>query len=99
MAQEQEGIKAGFSVKSLIDNGWVINQDDPIFVLEKPIENRNPINDNPEDTGIKLVVHRMNNSHTFAVLFPNGAMLNFVADSIEQLNDFEKKILYYDCEY
>lgn len=84
----------------LLAGGWVeLNETPRIFYMEKPIENRNPINSDPDDTDIKLVIHGLYNQQTFAVIFPNGAMLNFVANSMEELNHFENSIWFYDCEY
>jgi hypothetical protein len=69
------------------------------YLYEKKLPNRNPINSDPNDTDITLVIHSMENAPRPAVLLPNGAMLNFVANSIEELKRFESQIDYYDCEY
>lgn len=83
----------------LIENGWIQLDDSPGFILEKPIENRNPINNTPDDTDIRLVLHVLLNTPQFAILLPGGGLLNFVANSIEELIEFENKINYYDCPY
>jgi hypothetical protein len=90
--------KANITKEQMLADGWK-EMDDEVFILEKEIENRNPLNNDPEDTDIKLVVHGMYNCWTFAVLFPSGAMLNFVANSMKDLNKFESMLNFYDCEY
>lgn len=90
--------KASITKEQLLADGWK-ETDDKVFILEKEIENRNPINSDPEDTDIKLVIHGMYNQWTFAVLFPSGAMLNFVANSMRDLKKFESMLWFYDCEY
>ena len=86
--------------EKMIADGWIKSKEQPAIVLfEKPIENINPINDDPEDTSIKLIVHGYYNSWTFAVLFPDGGMLNFVANTMAELQDFEKRLTFYDCPY
>ncbi len=90
--------KADISAQQMEADGWV-KTGDPLFLYEKKIENRNPINNDPEDTDIKLIVHGMFNQWTFAVLFPSGAMLNFVANSMKDLKKFESMLWFYDCEY
>jgi len=88
---------AKITKEQMIADGWVETKETPaIFLMEKQIPNRNPINDDPEDTDIKLVVHGFYNTWTFAVLFPSGAMLNFVANSIKALKQFENSLNFYD---
>ena len=82
----------------LLENGWV-KTDDPIVIFEKKIENRNPINSDPEDTDLKLIVHGYFGGWMFALFFPNGAMLNIMVKDIDELNAFENMIGFYDCEY
>lgn len=79
----------------LIENGWIEKGNDPSCFAEKPIENRNPLNAS-EDSDIKLIVHGMYNQNTFAVLLPDGGLLNFVANSLEELKQFENAIKFYD---
>lgn len=81
---------------NLLKNGWIEGED---FYMEKPIANVNPINADPEDTGIKLILHSLYNGAQFAIAFPNGALLNFNVGSIEELNAFENRISFYDSEY
>ena len=86
--------------EKMIADGWIKSKEEPPVILyRKPIENINPINSDPEDTSIELIVHGFYNEWTFAVLFPSGAMLNFVANTMKELKDFERMILFYDCEY
>lgn len=98
MAEEKK--YAAITPEEMLADGWIKSKEEPAVILfEKPIENRNPINSTPEDTDIKLIVHGFYNTWTFAVLFPNGAMLNFVANSMKELQDFENRLMFYDCEY
>lgn len=90
--------KAEFTKEDLIKNGWVEIKDDVVY-MEKLIPNRNPLNATPEDTDIKLIIHGYMGGQSFAVLFPDGGMLNFVANSIKDLNKFESMINFYDCPY
>jgi hypothetical protein len=85
---------ADLKLDQLLADGWV-KTEDPVFPFEKKIENTNPLN-NSEDSDIKLVIHGMYNSTNFAVLLPDGGMLNFVANSLQELHEFEKKIMFYD---
>jgi hypothetical protein len=79
----------------LMADGW-IKTADGVVIFEKPIPNRNPINNTPEDIDIKLIIHGYYNTWTFAILLPDGGMLNFVANSMKQLKEFENKINFYD---
>lgn len=93
-------MKCTITKELLAADGWTINKDsDPSHFAYKKIPNRNPINSDPDDTDIKLVLHGMYNSTTFAVEFPSGALLNFVANSMVELKAFENAITFYDCEY
>jgi len=62
---------------------------------EKPITNRNPLNCS-EDSDIKLITHNYFNIPMFAVLLPDGGMLNFVANSMKALKQFENSLNFYD---
>lgn len=92
------------NVEALKADGWEVyenceHQDVHFPVLaEKKIENRNPINTGV-DTNISLVIHRLFNTNTFAVLLPDGGMLNFVANSMQELHNFERAIAFYDPVY
>ena len=100
MSTQKEVKKAAITEEEMIADGWIKSTEQPaIFLFEKPIENRNPLNNDPDDTDIKLVLHGMYNCWTFAVLFPSGAMLNFVANSMKDLRKFESMLDFYDCEY
>lgn len=90
--------KVVFTTEWMLENGWV-KTNDPISNFEKELPNNNPINTDPEDTGIKLIVHSTFNKAQFAILLPDGGMLNFTANSIEELQAFEKAIDFYDCPY
>jgi hypothetical protein len=89
---------SSITLDQLLADGWV-KTDDKVFPLEKSIENTNPINDDDDDTGIKLVLHSMYNSQNFAVLFPDGGLLNFNVGSMKALKQFENAIVFYDCPY
>ena len=80
--------------KLLLADGWV-ETSDPVWYAEKKIENRNPLNQS-EDSDIKFVIHGMYNDQTFAVLLPDGGMLNFNPGSIAELRAFENAIVFYD---
>jgi len=86
--------KADISAQQMIEDGW-IKTNDSVFIFEKKFENINPIN-NSEDSNIKFVVHGMYNCWTFALQLPDGGLLNFVANSMKELKDFEERILFYD---
>jgi hypothetical protein len=86
------------SVDELKADNWVINTPAAgpgVILAEKKIENRNPLNAS-SDSDIKLVIHRLFNTHTFAILLPDGGMINFVANSMEELHTFERAINFYD---
>lgn len=86
--------KAAITEVEMLKDGWV-KTDDRVFLFKKKIPNRNPINDS-EDSEIELVVHGMYNCWTFAIVLPDGGMLNFVANSMKELKDFENRINFYD---
>jgi hypothetical protein len=90
-------IKSDITKELLLADGWV-EKSDPLLFAEKRIENRNPLNAS-EDTDIKLVLHGMYNDQTFAVLFPDGGMLNFSPGSMKELQAFEKAIGFYDSTF
>jgi len=66
--------------------------------MEKALENNNPINDD-EDSDITLVLHRSFNVKMFAVQLGECGMLNFKADTISELKDFESKLLFFDPNF
>ena len=82
----------------LSEDGWVYSDGQVIF-MEKEIPNRNPINNAKDETGISLVLHGLYNSSTFAVSFPDGGMLNFAANSMEDLKKFEQMLNFYDPNF
>lgn len=82
------------SADALLANGWTQTGEHDI-IARKKIENRNPLNAS-EDSDIELVVHGMYNSQTFALLLPDGGMLNFVVNNMKELQAFEKAIDFYD---
>lgn len=86
--------KPVFTSDQLIEYGFVKTNDE-IMPFKKDIENKNPLNAS-EDSNISLVIHTLFNKPTFAVLLPDGGMLNVAINSIEELRDFEKKITFYD---
>ena len=78
----------------LLADGWA-ETEDPIWPVQKKLENLNPLN-NSEDSDIKLVVHRMYNTDQFAILLPDGGLLNFSPASMEELKAFETMVSFYD---
>lgn len=92
----EEKVYASITPELLLNDGWVKSEEEhSIYPYSKVLENINPLNDS-EDSDIKLVLHGMYNTWTFAVLLPDGGMLNFVANSMEELKGFEEKISFYD---
>lgn len=88
------------TIELLLADGWIKDAEfSPETYFVKHIENSNPINSTPEDTDIKLIIHGMYNAQNFAVLFPDGGMLNFVANTMEDLKKFESMLSFYDCPY
>lgn len=85
--------------KTLKREGWTFNNDIGPFICEKKLPNQNFLNSNDKETGITLVVHRMYNDQTFAVQFADGSKLNFVANTMEELKEFEGKIAFYDASF
>lgn len=89
-------MQSKITVDELKADGWVINDGEPSpYLAEKKIENRNPLNAS-EDSDIKLIIHRLYNQHSFAIVLPDGGMLNFAANTMEQLHAFEQAINFYD---
>lgn len=84
--------------EELLANGWV-ETDNDVFIYKKEIENRNPLNNDPEDTGISLVVHGMYNYWTTAIALPDGGLLNLKVETINDLKKVEEYINFYDCPY
>lgn len=87
--------KADISPEQMEADGWV-KTTDPAYLYKKAIPNRNPINCTPEDSDICLIVHGLYNQWTFAVQFPDGGLLNFVANSMDDLKKFESMLNFYD---
>lgn len=87
-------VKTIITEEQLLNDGWT-RSDDSTIGATKNIENRNPLSAS-EDSDIKLIVHRMYNESTFAILLPDGGMVNFVANTMEDLKSFEKAISFYD---
>lgn len=86
--------------EQLLSDGWkeLEGNERLFFVMEKKIENRNPINAS-EDTDISLIVHHDFNVPQLAILFPDGGKLNFNVSNIEQLKQFENCIDFYDASF
>lgn len=80
--------------EALLADGWVLTVSG-MFPIEKKLENINPLNSS-EESDIKLVVHQMYNVETFAIGLPDGGLLNFSANSMEELKAFEAAISFYD---
>lgn len=83
--------------EKLIEFGFV-ETDDTALLARKPIPNRNPLNAS-EETAIELIVHTYTGSETFGILFPDGGILNFVANSMAELEAFERAISFYDPNF
>ena len=84
----------------LKSNGWDIREgvESVITLAEKKIPNTNPINSS-EDSEIKLVLHRDFGQIQFAIQLPCGGRVNFNVESMEQLNEFEKMIDFYNPNF
>jgi len=82
----------------LISDGWEFVQDDPSISMEKKLANHNPICED-ETTDIYLAIHNDYNVNMFAVILGECGMLNFKAESMEELKDFESKILFFDPNF
>lgn len=88
------------TIDNLRVDGWQIFEKENLpglfpYLAEKKIENRNPLNDS-SDSDIKLILHRLYYPQSFAIALPDGGMLNFVANTMDQLQAFEKAINFYD---
>lgn len=77
-------------------DGWERNEE---YGWHKPLPNQNPINNTPEETGLKLILHFNFNIPQFAVLFPDGGMLNFNVENFDDLKRFEKSIYFYNAPF
>jgi hypothetical protein len=86
--------RSDITLDALKADGWDETKD-PVCPITKKIENRNPLNAS-EDSDIKLGIHKMYNCETFAVILPDGGMLNFQVNSMAELQAFEKAIKFYD---
>ena len=86
---------SGISKETLLKNGW-IEQDDPLIPFIKKIENRNPINDDDEETGLNFVVHLHTNYPVFALLLPDGGFINFNISDYNDIENIERLVDYYD---
>lgn len=85
---------ANITVAQLLSNGWSRTEDSTV-PYEKKIPNRNPLN-NSEETEIVLVVHSLYNVWRFAIQFPDGGLLNFTANTMQELQEFEKRLDFFD---
>lgn len=83
--------------EQLIESGWKEGID-PAGRLYKEIENINPLNAS-EDTDIQLVIHTMYNQPQVAIALPDGGLLNFNPQSMEELNQLETMISFYDAPF
>jgi hypothetical protein len=81
-------------IEELESNGWH-RTPDKVFPMEKSISNNNPLNAS-EDSDLKLVIHGMYNQPQFAILLPDGGLLNFNVNTIQELVAFENSIDFYD---
>lgn len=85
-------------MEDLIADGWNATLD-TAFPFEKKLPNRNPLNDDEEETGIKLVIHLMYNTTQLALALPDGGLININVASMRALKQFENAIDFYDCPY
>lgn len=83
--------------EQLLASGW-IETIDTTFPLERNITTKDE-DYNPDDGELKMVVHRMYNTPIIALLLPDGGLLNIAVQTIEELNDFIRKISSYDPPY
>ena len=82
----------------LIADGWVLIENDPTISLEKKLLNNNPICED-ETTDIYLVIHNDYNVNMFAVVLGECGMLNFKAESMAELKQFESNLLFFDPNF
>lgn len=92
--------KSTITKEQLLSDGWKETNGDErlFFVMEKKIENNNPINAS-EDTDISLIIHHDFNVPQLAILFPDGGKLNFSVNTFKQLKQFESCIEFYDATF
>ena len=79
----------------LLEDGWIKTEDG----FKKEIPNRNPLNYTPEEAGIKLIIHHWFNVPKFAVLFPDGGMLDLQIKSFKHLKQVEDAIDFYNPNF
>ena len=76
--------------QQLLDNGWTeLNEEIPIYLFEKQLG----------ESQLKMVVHALYNSPVFALVLPDGGMLNIDVGTIEDLSTFTSAITSYDPNY
>ena len=88
--------------KELLEqDGWIEMEGDSrlFYWMEKKLPNNNPINNDPDDTGISLVLHNDFNEPQIGILFPDGGKLNLIIEDFEHLKRIENSIAFYDCPY
>lgn len=83
--------------ESLVAAGWKEIGDGSASSLRKVLSD---LEDNdPDDGEIALVLHWMYNAPMIALSLPDGSLLNINAESMEQLEVFEKMIHSFDPPY
>lgn len=84
------------TLDSLLLDNWVFTGDD-LFPMEKKIVNNNPFN-NSEDTDLKLTIN-MQYGENIALVMPDGGLLNLNIATMEELHQFESKLVFYDAPF
>lgn len=71
---------------------------DSVYLFEKILPNNNPLNES-EETQLKIIVHTLYNVPSFAIVFPDGGMLNLNIKNFAQLPVIEAMINFYDPSF
>jgi hypothetical protein len=82
------------TIEQLKANGWKIDEVGFPYHAEKRLGET----EKPEDD-IKLVIHTLRNKPEFALLCPDGTMVSIGPYTIDELNLFERMILYVEPPY
>lgn len=80
--------------EQLTENGWTFNENGFPFYAQKDLTEGPDAEDK-----IQLVLHGWNGRQDFALLLPDGGMVNIGPYTIEELNLFERMILSYEPNY
>lgn len=102
MPEQQVKPQADISQEILKSEGWTIHPypDIPFVLMEKKIENRNPLNQDPDDTEFSLqLIVGLEGQNRFVIHFPNGSDLYFIANNHDELRRIENSLDWFDCGY